>query len=54
MPVSHLVALNITTTTMANAAPHIDAKAANKSPVSTYPSAVVRFFAGLDLSGAAD
>jgi hypothetical protein len=49
---SYLMAFNITAATTANTPIHIDATVAIKSPVSTYPSAVIRLVAGRNLSGA--
>lgn len=43
---SYLMAFNITAATTANTPIHIDATVAIKSPVSTYPSAVIRLVAG--------
>jgi hypothetical protein len=48
---SYLMTFHITAVTTANTPNKIDVMVASKSPVSTYPSAVVRLVAGCNLSG---
>jgi hypothetical protein len=49
---SYLMTFHITAVTTANTPNQIDVTVASKSPVSTYPSAVVRLVAECNLSGA--
>jgi hypothetical protein len=49
---SYLMTFNITAVTTASTPIQTDAMVASKSPVSTYPSAVIRPIAGCNLSGA--